>query len=148
MIVKAHVSDANILTEIAFKSKAFWGYAANDLESWKPDLTVSEKMIDELFVYQFLFDDTTVGFYMLNPPKEKAIELEMLFVLPDFIGKGIGKQLLVHAIQKAKKLKAKYITVVSDPNAAAFYQWQGFKIIDKKQSSIKGRFLPVMKLDL
>lgn len=148
MIVKAHVSDAKILTEIALNSKAFWGYSNDDLESWKPDLTVSETMINELFVYQFMFDDTTVGFYMLNPPKEKAIELEMLFVLPDFIGKGIGKQLLVHAVQKAKKLEAKYITVVSDPNAAAFYQSQSFVIIDKKQSSIGGRFLPVMKLDL
>ncbi len=148
MIVVATTSDAKRLTEIALKSKAFWGYAADDLESWKPDLTVSEKMVNELFVCQFLFDDTTVGFYILNPPKEKAIELEMLFVLPDFIGKGIGKQLLVHAIQKAKKLEAKYITVVSDPNAAAFYQSQSFVIIDKKQSSIPGRFLPEMKLDL
>ncbi|MBU3010429.1 GNAT family N-acetyltransferase [Polaribacter vadi] len=148
MIVVATISDAKILTEIALKSKAYWKYSADDLESWKPDLTVSEKMIDELFVYQFIFDDTAVGFYILNLPKEKTIELEMLFVLPDFIGKGIGKQLLVHAVEKAKFLEVESITLLSDPNAVSFYKSKGFLIIDKKQSSIAGRFLPIMKLDL
>lgn len=148
MVIPATISEAKKLTEIALKSKAYWGYSNEDLKTWKPDLKVSEKMIDELFVYKFIFDDEIAGFYILNPPEEKAIELEMLFVLPVFIGKGIGKQLLVHSVQKAKKLKAKYITVLSDPNAVAFYQSQGFKIIDKKESTIVGRFLPIMKLDL
>ena len=77
-------------------------------------------MINELFVYQFMFDDTTVGFYMLNPPKEKAIELEMLFVLPDFIGKGIGKQLLVHAVQKAKKIRSEIHNSSIRPKCGCF----------------------------
>ncbi|WP_405565323.1 GNAT family N-acetyltransferase [Polaribacter sp. Asnod6-C07] len=148
MIVVATISDAKILTEIALNSKAFWGYSADDLEIWKPDLAVSEKMINELFVYQFIFDDTAVGFYILNLPKEKTIELEMLFVLPDFIRKGIGKQLLVHAVEKAKFLEVESITLLSDPNAVSFYKSKGFVIIDKKISSIAGRFLPIMKLDL
>jgi len=59
-------------------------------------------------------------FYFLNPPKEKSIELEMLFVLPKFIGKGIGKKLLQHALEKGVKLKATSMTLLADPNAYAF----------------------------
>lgn len=148
MIVAATISDAKLLTEIALKSKAFWGYTVVDLASWKPDLSVSEKMINELFVYKFIIDDKIAGFYILNPPREKGIELEMLFVLPKFIGQGIGKQLLLHSLKKALQLKADFITLLADPNAVPFYQSQGFVIIDKKQSSIPERFLPIMKLEL
>ena len=90
MIVRADISDAKRLTDIALQSKAFWGYSKEDLESWRDDLTITPKMISESFIFKFLVDERIAGFYFLNPPKEESIELEMLFVLPDFIGKRIG----------------------------------------------------------
>ena len=145
MIVLAEISDGNLLTELALTSKAFWGYDANLVESWRKDLTVTSKMIEERMVFKFLQDEKIAGFYMLNPPKGKQIELEMLFVLPGFIGKGIGKKLLLHSFEKAKKLNAISMTLLADPNAEKFYKSQGFKVIDKKESSVKNRFLPVMQ---
>ncbi|GFD80204.1 hypothetical protein KUL118_30660 [Tenacibaculum sp. KUL118] len=44
MIVKAQIQDANLLTEIAISSKAYWGYSKEQMEEWKNDLTVSPKM--------------------------------------------------------------------------------------------------------
>ena len=69
-------------------------------------------------------------------------------MLPVFIGKGIGNQLIQHAFLKAKELKCNKVTLLADPNAVAFYTSQGFKIIDKKESAIAGRFLPIMQKDL
>ena len=148
MIVKATISDAKKLTEISLKSKAFWGYSDALIESWRKDLTITSKMISNCEVYTFLVDAKVAGFYVLNLPKNNTIELEMLFVLPEFIGKGIGKQLLLHSFKKAKLQEVKSITLLADPNAVAFYNSQGFYKIDKKESSIVGRFLPVMQKDL
>jgi hypothetical protein len=45
MIVFATISDAKILSEIALKSKAFWGYSDEQLISWNEDLKVPVQMI-------------------------------------------------------------------------------------------------------
>ncbi len=148
MIVSATIIDAKQLTEIALISKAFWGYSNELIESWREDLTITSKMISDFSVYKFLVDDAIAGFYVLNPPKEKTIELEMLFVLPEFIGKGIGKKLLHHSFEKVKEHKVKSMTLLADPNAVSFYCSQGFYEIDKKESSIPNRFLPVLQKDL
>ena len=148
MIVSANVNDAIKLTEIALKSKAFWGYSKELIENWQKDLTVTSTMISECTVYKFLVDNVIAGFYVMNPPKNKSIELEMLFVLPEFLGKRIGKQLLYHSFNKAKQQQSEAMTLLADPNAVPFYTSQGFYEIDKKESSIVGRFLPVLQKDL
>ena len=144
MIVATTIYDAKILTEITLKSKAIWGYTDEQLKSWTEELTVSEKMIEKLIVYKFVSETKIVGFYILNQPKEKIIELEFLFVLPDYIGKGIGNQLIQHAFKKATSLNSLTIFLVADPNAVSFYQSKGFEIIDRKESSVPNRILPVL----
>lgn len=148
MIISATISDAKTLTQIALKSKAFWGYSEAQIENWREELTVSEQMIQEMNVFKFVSNQKPVGFYILNQPKEETIELEFLFVLPNSIGKGIGNQLLQHSFEKAKILGAKTMQLLADPNAAPFYKSKGFIIIDEIQSSIFNRFLPLMKKDL
>ncbi|WNW01507.1 GNAT family N-acetyltransferase [Tenacibaculum sp. HL-MS23] len=148
MIQKATINDRNLLTNIALTSKGYWGYSNELIESWRSDLTVTSKMIEDVFVYKFLQKDKIAGFYILNQPIENKIELEMLFILPEFIGKGIGKNLLLHAFTKARNLKVNKLTLLADPNAVDFYKSQGFVIIDKKESSIPNRFLPIMQKDL
>ncbi|CAM1351307.1 GNAT family N-acetyltransferase [Tenacibaculum insulae] len=148
MITKATIKDVDLLTNIALISKAHWGYSNELIESWRTDLTVTLKMIEEAMVYKFIQNNKIAGFYILNQSKENNIELEMLFILPEFIGKGIGKKLLLHAFKESQRLNTNTITLLADPNAIAFYKSQGFKIIDKKESTIPNRFLPIMQKDL
>ena len=148
MIVPADISDGKILTDIALTSKAYWGYSKADVESWRKDLTVTSMMLSECDVFKFLQNDSIAGFYILNPPTNNEVELEMLFVIPEFIGTGIGKQLLKHSFEKAQNLACKSMTLLADPNAVPFYTSQGFYEIDRKESSIPNRFLPVMQKDL
>ncbi len=148
MIDKATIEDSKLLTSIALRSKAYWRYSKELIESWRNDLTITSKMVEEMMIYKYVQNNKIAGFYALNPPKGKAIKLEMLFVLPEFIGKGIGKNLLLHAIEHTRKLNADSITLLADPNAVFFYKSQGFNIIDKKESAISNRFLPIMQKDL
>jgi hypothetical protein len=54
------------------------------------DLKVSKKIIQEMIVYKFIWDDEIIGFYVLSNPKE----LDFLFVVPNLIEQGIGSQLI------------------------------------------------------
>ncbi|ARV07407.1 GNAT family N-acetyltransferase [Polaribacter sp. SA4-10] len=148
MIIPATLSDAKSLTDIALKSKSFWGYSNEQLESWTDELTVSENMIEEMLVFKFLEVDEVAGFYILNQPKNQTIELEFLFVLPKFIGLGIGKKLVQHSCDTALELACKSINLLADLNAESFYKSQGFKTISQKESTVFNRFLPVMEKDL
>ncbi len=145
MIIKSEIEDSELLTNIALTSKAYWGYSKEQVENWRNDLTITPKMIENMMIYKFIVNHKTAGFYALNQPKGNSIELEMLFILPEFIGQRIGKKLLQHSIKKSKELKADTMTLLADPNAVDFYKSQGFKIIDKKESSIPNRFLPIMQ---
>ncbi|MDG1529238.1 MAG: GNAT family N-acetyltransferase [Polaribacter sp.] len=148
MIVPADISDGKTLTDIALISKAFWGYSDALIERWRKELTITSNMIEEMTIYKFLQDGKAIGFYALNPPKKRTIELEMLFVLPDFIGIQIGKQLLHHSFEKGMELNCDSMTLLADPNALAFYESQGFYETNRKESSIPNRFLPILKVDL
>lgn len=100
MIQKATIKDTNLLTNIALLSKAHWGYSDELIESWRSDLTVTPKMIKSLFAYKFIQNNKITGFYILNQPIVNNIELEMLFVFPEFIGKGIGKNYYYTLLQR------------------------------------------------
>ncbi|MCH3884253.1 GNAT family N-acetyltransferase [Tenacibaculum aquimarinum] len=147
MIVKAVVFEADQLTEIALKSKAFWGYSDEIIESWREDLTITAKMFDDSNIYKYLVDDEIAGFYILERVNIRTSILHFLFISPQFIKQGIGKQLLDHAIAYCIEGSSAILNVLSDPNAEAFYAKHGFKVIARRESSIEGRFLPEMELE-
>lgn len=145
MIRSATISDRHVLTDIALKSKGYWNYSSELLQSWRSDLTVTSNMIVTMNVFKFVVNSKIVGFYILNKPKEDSVVLEFLFIHPDFIGQKIGKQLLFHAFEFARKLYCTKMSVLSDPNALEFYQHFGFVIVGSKESSVKNRSLPILE---
>ncbi|MEO9571268.1 MAG: GNAT family N-acetyltransferase [Polaribacter sp.] len=147
MIVVAQVSDATKLTEIAIKSKAFWGYSDELIASWKEDLTITPKMFQESNVCKYLVNDEIAGFYILNRANIRTSFLDFLFIAPKFIKQGIGKALLKHASEYCIGGSCAVLNVLSDPYAEGFYAKQGFKVIARRESSVPGRFLPEMELE-
>lgn len=146
MFVDAQPSDAERLTEIAISSKAYWGYTDEQMDSWKEDLTILPSHFDEWRGKKFVVKDKIAGFYLLNRVNARTCILEFLFVEPNSIGKGLGKQLIEHAIEGCRNNNCEVLNVLSDPNAESFYAKHGFKTIYRKKSSIPGRFLPEMEL--
>ena len=143
-ILPAKPKDFKELTSITKHSKAYWGYTGTQLKMWEDELTVSAPYIEKNIVKKVINKEQILGYYALHPPKNTSIYLEMLFILPKYIGKGIGKLLLEDAFMKAKALGCKEMSLKADPNATNFYLKFGFKIIDKEESSIPGRYLPIM----
>ncbi len=145
-ILSAQLSDFIRLTEITFQSKSYWGYSAEQMEKWKEDLTISQDYIREKEVFVLKKDKEIIGYYSFYHVKPSTIKLDNLFLAPEFIGKGLGKLLMKDFLEHCKLLSVNTITLDSEPFATDFYLKQGFQIVNQQESSVPGRFLPVMEL--
>ena len=147
-IVKAEKSDHEILSTITKLSKAHWGYSNEQMKLWDDELTISANYIESNIVFKLIVKNKTVAYYSLEIQSAEKILLENLFVLPEYIGKGYGKLMLHDSIEKARRLKFKEMVLEADPHATDFYKKNGFEIIGRKATSIKDRFMPVMRKSL
>lgn len=151
VIRKAKIEEAHLLSDIALKSKAFWGYSAEFMAACKEELTVTqEKIKSKAFSYWvYEHENSILGFYAIEKISSEVAELEAIFVSPESIGKGIGKALMDHAISFARSSEAASLRIQSDPNAKEFYLTAGASIVGEEESSnIEGRYLPVLSIEL
>ncbi|HXG94005.1 MAG TPA: GNAT family N-acetyltransferase [Blastocatellia bacterium] len=148
-IRKATKDDSNRLTEIAHAAKRHWGYPERWIDIWKGALTITPDFILSNEVFTATIDGEVVGFYALTMRGNKAT-LEHLWVLPDRIGTGIGKELFHHAVAKAASLNAETIEIESDPNAEGFYRRMGARHVGEIISEIEGkqRALPLLVYEM
>ncbi|MNQ92170.1 putative acetyltransferase [compost metagenome] len=76
------------------------------------------------------------------------MKLDNLFVLPEYIGKGLGKILMRHFLLEMNKTSVNKIILNSEPNAELFYAKLGFVKTGQIETSIKDRFMPIMELNI
>ena len=148
MIRRAAVDEASVLTTIALEAKRYWGYPEHWIKHWESDLTVSPEFIRDNHVYVAEADGEVRGFYALCVGEEHKAELEHMWVTPDYIGTGIGKELFLDAMERAAALDVRDVELSADPNAAGFYTRMGAMQIGEVDSPIDGeeRKLPRLKI--
>ena len=146
MIIKKSTSELHVkLTEISFVSKKYWNYSDEWMEIWKDDLTITENFITNNYVYHLENDaNEIVGFYAFVK-FDNYIELDSLFVLPEYIGKGFGNLLMTDFLSKVREIYFNYKKLKAEPFAEIFYKKYGFETIELQLSSkIENRYLPIM----
>ena len=148
MVIKAAISDHIILSEITKSSKAYWGYSTEQMALWDEELTITPTYIEQNMVYKFMQDKNPIAYYSLIKISATIIKLDNLFVIPQHIGKGVGKILLDDILIRSVNMGFNEIILDADPNAYLFYKKNGFKIIGQKETSIKNRYLQVMQKKL
>ena len=149
-IRQATPDEARMLTEIAEDAKRYWGYAQSDMESWHSTLTLDAMHIDLSPPYVIEKDSQVIGFYQLIADGER-MELEHMWVMPQYMRQGIGKQLMAHAIAQAKERGATKITIDTEPNATAFYLSCGARRIGEipvPAPNDSGRARQLLEIDL
>lgn len=148
MIRRALPEEASTLTTIALEAKRYWGYPEHWIKHWESDLTISPDYIRDNEVYVAEADGEIRGFYALAVSGAKA-ELDHLWVTPASIGRGIGKQLFLDAMEKAAALTVRDVEISADPNAAEFYKRLGATQIGEVDSPIDGqsRKIPRLKIE-
>ena len=151
IIRDAEPSEADLLTTLARRSKASWGYSPEFMLACQDELTYTSEEIESP-AYCFVVAEVTgrcVGFYALVRLTQDETELEALFVEPAHIGKGYGRELIEHAKAAAAANGASRLIIQGDPNAARFYEAAGGVVIGQRESdSIQGRYLPLYAIDL
>ncbi|MGI9203232.1 MAG: GNAT family N-acetyltransferase [Woeseiaceae bacterium] len=143
--------EAKRLSELAFRSKRYWGYDAEFMERCRDDLTYTSAKIDSPDFDFKVYEENVqvIAFYALHYLQPGVAELEALFVDPPRIGCGIGRHLAEHAKMTASERAVKKIIIQSDPNAQAFYLSLGGRFIGNRESvSIPGRYLPLFEFSL
>ena len=68
--------------------------------------------------------------------------LEMLFLAPQYIGKGVGRKLIEYGIEQ---YQINEVTVnEQNPNAIGFYEHLGFKTYKRTETDEQGRPFPLL----
>ncbi len=147
----AHPSEAELLSALALRSKAHWGYAPAFLDACRRELTYTEDDIqsDESHFVVAEEESSCIGFYSLVRTSSDVAELDALFVEPSHIGRGLGRALIDHATRLAAGWGISRMIIQGDPHAEAFYRAAGGVRTGYRESgSIPGRYLPLFTIDL
>lgn len=137
------------LTKISFAAKRYWNYPEEYFEIWKSELTITEDYINNNEVFTADVDGSLAAYYSVVEVKqefmagqtlvEKSYWLEHMFVLPKWIGCGIGRMMYEHMKSLCRSQGIEELRIFADPNAKGFYEKMGAIYIEERLSSIEGR---------
>jgi GNAT superfamily N-acetyltransferase len=146
---RATPEDAEALTRIAFAAKRHWGYPERWIQQWTGGLTITSEFVRNNEVHAAVEDERAVGFHALVGEGHR-IELEHLWISPEYIGKGVGRLLFEHALLRAASLGAETLQLEADPNAEGFYRRMGAERVGENVYEIEGqrRVLPLMAVEV
>jgi GNAT superfamily N-acetyltransferase len=146
---RARPGEAVALTELIMRSKAHWGYDQAFLDACRPVLALSPEVIQRDPVYCAEVAGRVAGVSHLIMLNDAEVDLDHLFVDPEFIGQGVGAQLWRHAVDRASALGARAIVFGADPNARPFYERMGAVVVSEQVSTIvAGRRTPQMRYEI
>ncbi|MFC4068968.1 GNAT family N-acetyltransferase [Actinoplanes subglobosus] len=137
-----------MLSRLAFRSKAHWGYDEEFLELCRPALTFAAHELGTLRATVAEESGLVVGFYTLEgmPPEG---ELGNLWIDPAHMRRGHGRRLWRHATATAGAAGFTSLTIDADPSAEGFYLAMGAVRVGAVPSSVTpGRLLPRLRYRL
>ena len=68
--------------------------------------------------------------------------------MPEYIGNGLGKYLLLDFLNRIQETNIEKIILDSEPNAEGFYSKMGFVKVGEFETSIKKPFMPIMEMEV
>ncbi len=146
----AHPGEAEVLTDLAYASKRFWGYPDEEMDACCGPLAVSADYIREYAVFVAEDGVTSLGFFSLIPTdRVDVIELDHFWVRPGGMGRGIGRAMFRSACDEALRRGMRTLFIVSDPNAEEFYLRMGAtRTGEVPPCSGDGGLLPTLEFSL
>ncbi len=144
-IISATPNDHRELTQLTFQSKAYWNYSTDQMDEWREVLTIKPEYIAQNQVYKLVSNHQIIAYYSFFSKSERSVLLDNFFISPKYIGKGFGRLLLLDFLERAKSEGNTSVSLYSDPHSEQFYLYFGFEVIGQENTSIPGRFLPIMR---
>jgi GNAT superfamily N-acetyltransferase len=143
----ARDDEAAALSALCVRSKAHWGYDAEFMRASHHSLQIDPAAIEAGRV--FVAADETGALLGVADccqlPEEGTFDLLHLFVDPLALRRGVGRALFEAASAWCAAQGGKRLLILSDPNAAGFYQRLGAQPIGEAPSdAMPGRNLPLL----
>ena len=92
--------------------------------------------------------DRALGVASVIPDGDRA-DLDLFFIDPPFMGRGVGRALFKAVVQAARVSATTTLTILAAPNAAVFSERMGARFLRNAPSdAIPGRTLPLYEYDL
>jgi len=141
----ARAGEAEALSALCVRSKAHWGYDEAFMRACRASLTVSDADIASGRVLVAERQGLLLAVARVEPDGE----LGAMFVDPRTMNRGVGRALFDAAAALARRLGARRMPILADPNAAPFYERMGARFVSRAPSdAIPGRTLPLYEYDL
>ena len=151
MIIRpALFSEADSLARLAWRAKALWGYPVDVLEQWRVELSPTETSINTLPTFVAELDGDVAGWCQLGM-NDTPVELDHLWVDPDFMRRGVGRALIAAACEHLRAHNVRMLVIDADPNAERFYLHCGAARVGQIAAPIPGqpnRFRPQLELSV
>jgi GNAT superfamily N-acetyltransferase len=147
----ALISEAELLSKVALASKSHWPYSPSQLQRWATDLQVAPADIASWPTVVAFLGRALAGFYQLRSQSDQTCRLEHFWVVPECIGKGVGRLMLADAVERARGGGAASLIIESDPYAEPFYLACGARRTGDVPAPIEGaesRVLPLLQMTL
>jgi GNAT superfamily N-acetyltransferase len=111
-----------------------------DRLSWSEEQWLEYVNRPELETWVGYVSGQQAGYFELEMQSGANVEIVYLGLLPEFVGKGIGKQLLTTAIERAWQIGARRVWLHTNtrdhPHSLPNYQARGFRIFKQEQNYI------------
>ena len=148
-IRRVNPSEADALSQIALSAKMHWGYPEHWMELWMTELTFDAKYFEANESWAADVDGRPVAFYTLLD-KDAVAWQENLWVMPEYMSRGIGRMLFHHSVNLARRRGYKIFQLEADPNAAGFYEKMGMHKVAERKYKLDDQFrnLPLMEMKL
>ena len=142
MIIQPSINDYETLINIWESSvRATHDFLKEeDLQFYKP------LILNEYFYHVNLFCHKDSSLEITGFMGIADDNLEMLFINPVSRGKGIGKELLIYAIEQ-QKVKRVDVNEQND-QAVGFYKHMGFYVINRSEFDGAGKPYPILHMEL
>lgn len=124
MIRRATADDADALSDLAHRAKAHWGYPATWMREWDAQLTIIPGYLEMHDVWVSEEAGSIVGMCALEDRQDRW-NMEHVWVDPAAHGRGVGRALVLHALEEARRRHAGVVELLSDPYASGFYERLG-----------------------
>ena len=129
-IRRAAPGEAEALTALIMRSKAYWGYSQQQLDGWRSALTISAETIARDAVYCAEASGALAGVMHLKLLNATEALLDDLFIDPAFMRVGVGAALWRQAVIVAREHGATVLALDADRHAIPFYQRMGAELAD------------------